>query len=133
MVRILAGLTAILLLGSIPKEEPEALARLPLEGSWTFVSVDFGAGADTKGDYVMQITGDQLVLRSREGKVTYACAFDHTASPPRISWGKMRGIYSVIDGTLTMAMNNRDDPWPTGFKPRGGTCVYVFKRPKPRR
>lgn len=126
---------ALVLPGSIPKEEPGALAQDHLEGSWDFVSLDIGVGAHSKGNFVLQITGDRLVFRFRDGKLnsTVPCTFDTTACPPRISWAHMHGIYSLNGDTFIMAMSSLVDPWPTGFKAGSGTYVYVFKRLKPGR
>lgn len=148
MAKLLTLCAALLLLGSIPKEEPGAIVQQPsLEGPWKLVSISYGAQKYTYTAYVFDVAKGKLtVLRNGRPDHQVILPSLHNGRPagihqymlpstggkPRIIWGSMHGLFAVNGDSLIFALASSSDPWPEGIDAKSGAKIIChFKRAKP--
>lgn len=119
----------LLLLGSIPKEEPGAIVRAPaLEGRWDLVSIATGNILHPYANYFMNFTAGKVQFPG----ATLPYKVDRSTFPPRVSWEPMHGLYAIKGDTLMLYMSHQTAKWPTGFDAQSGAqYIYLLKRARP--
>lgn len=130
--KLLTCVAAMLLVGSLPMEEPGELADNSLEGSWDNVSftsdgTNFRKLAGTNWAF-HNGTGTVMVDGKLSGRYPYT--IDQAYSPPRVTWGQsIHAIYAVEGDTLHICLCT-DKRWPSQLRTTGGFWLYRFSRRK---
>lgn len=133
MAKLLTLSAALLLLGSIPKEEAgELIEQAPLDGSWELVSITSDSRTLLHTGYVLQVAKAKITWLHRGNSAGIQQDFlPSTDGQARFTWAGLHGIYAVNGNTLTLAMTLANDPWPQGFDAKtGAKYIYLLKRAK---
>lgn len=123
--KLLLVLAALLLLASLPKEDPGAFSQDSIEGTW----IQVGGNQGSIG-YTWDFRRGHLAI-CNQGKSTakYRYKADTSRSSGSITLDdSYHGVYSVNGDVLKLAIVARNDAPPTDFTPKQGVEIYILKR-----
>lgn len=123
-----ALLAAVLLVGSIPPEEPGVLVPGTLEGTWEQVSGSVNGRPIPSRGYTWIFKGGQLrILVNGRNNVTYQYTVNTSTQPASIDLVKnYQGIFLAEGDSLKLCLSSKDRP--ASFDGKGqGQEIYTFR------
>lgn len=115
MHAVLAGL-AILVLGSVPREEPGTLEVATLEGTWV----------EATSTWYFRDGALRIINKGSPQPILYKYQLGSKAGFATIDIGAFHGIWKIDGDTLKVAFSLKDQSLPTGFQSQPGTRIYSY-------